>query len=101
MRKDTDKFEEKVVPAGKKWWRYRWEYSMVEAVLMSLLCLLAFLWEGAHWWVKRWVIRASERSPLFIKAYHASSLYGSWSRFMFGEMFVMLLVVLSIWILNR
>jgi len=101
MRRDTDAFEEKVVPAGAKWWRYRWEYSFVEALLMGLLCLLAFLWENLHWWLKNWVIRKSELSPMFIKDYHASSLYASLSRFMFGEMFVMLLVVLSIWILNR
>lgn len=44
MKQAVDKFEEDVHPHGNKWWRYRYEYTMVESiVLASTIIVLYFV----------------------------------------------------------
>merc|ERR1719375_160690 len=100
MRRDSASIDTKVVPRGDKWWRYRWEYSFVESILLMIIIVLVIIWEGIHKLLRRMVKRRSMLSPFYITEDEAT-LYTTWWHYMMGEMFVLLLVVMSMAILAR
>jgi len=43
MTNAVDKFEKEVHPHGFKWWRYRYEYTIVESVVLAFSVMLMYL----------------------------------------------------------
>lgn len=101
LKQDTAKIDTDIVPHGDKWWRYRWEYSFVESMLLILFCSIAIFWEGIHRLMRKWIRTLSKTSPFFNAAHHHDTMYSHWWVFMCGEMFVLLLVVFTLWVFNR
>jgi hypothetical protein len=101
LKQDTTKIDTDIVPHGEKWWRYRWEYSFVESLLLILFCTIAIFWEGIHRILRKKIRQLSGTSPFFNAAHHHDTMYSHWWTFMTGEMFVLLLVVFTLWVLNR
>merc|ERR1719265_482169 len=63
IKADVKHMDEDLHPSGHKWWRYRYEYSYVESILMILCVLLALLREGIYTWFRRQVWKCSKMSP--------------------------------------
>lgn len=42
MDKSVEEFETKVHPHGKKWWRYRYEYTLVECLVLAFSVMLLY-----------------------------------------------------------
>jgi len=101
IRQETTGFDTKVVPNKRKWWRYRWEYSFVEAVILMILCMLAILWEAIHWRIRDFIYAKAASTPTFNPDYWDNSLIILWSRFFFGELWVILMVYISLWFMDR
>lgn len=100
MRRDSSRIDQNVVPRGDKWWRYHWEYSFVESILLIILVIIILIWEGVHKLLRRAVKRRSMLSPFYMVE-DETTLYTSWWHYMMGEMFVILLVAMSLAILAR
>lgn len=97
----TDSFGEDVVPHGNKWWRYRWEYSYVEATIICLICLIAAFWQKVHDMVRAHLSRQVTDAPIFFSDHFRHIALATWVRFFWGELVVLLLVVMTLWFLAR
>merc|ERR1719446_672557 len=42
MEGATENFEKSVHPHGDKWWRYRYEYTLVESLVFAFSCILLY-----------------------------------------------------------
>lgn len=91
-------YEADLHPHGHKWWRYRFEYSLVEAQLAILMCILALIWEGLHMILRREVEKRSTLSP-FHDAGYVGTMYLSWFSHFGGESIVLVLVLVSVYLL--
>jgi len=93
------KLDNGVIPHGEKWWRYRYEHSFVEAVLMIFILFLFIFWERFFHFIRD---EAYKRSDLdHFKRMEHSTLYISWLEFFTGELMVCLLVFLTVWLLGK
>lgn len=101
LKQDTMHIDTEIVPHGDKWWRYRWEYSFVESLMLIMICTIAIFWEGIHRILRRRLRMLSMSSPFFNAAHHHDTMYWHWWGFFTGEMFVLMLVVFTLWIFNR
>mmetsp|Transcript_93661 Transcript_93661/g.195318 ORF Transcript_93661/g.195318 Transcript_93661/m.195318 type:complete len:1039 (-) Transcript_93661:19-3135(-) len=90
-----------VVPHGSKWWRYRWEYSYVESTIICLLCLIAACWQKAHDMFHAWIGRHVYETPTYLGDLKPNLVLAAWTRHFWGEMLVLLLTVMTLWILAR
>jgi len=72
LRSATNDFETKIHPHGKKWWRYRWQYTVVEMILLCILWLI--IW-ALHRLFKDLGIMARARVTRLRNRNDASSLY--------------------------
>lgn len=94
-------FGTSVVPHGMKWWRYRWEYSYVESMLICLLCLIAAFWQMAHDWFRARLSKQIHDSPVFLADHMPHIALAKWTRYFWGEMMVLLLTLMTLWIFAR
>lgn len=101
VRRDTAEMDTEVVPGNKKWWRYRWEYCYVEALLLILLATLAMIWEGIYNLLRAKINYLSTKSPFFKAAQHHNTLYFNWFVYMTGEFAVLLCVVFTLWVFDH
>jgi len=101
VRKNTADMDTEVIPGAKKWWRYRWEYCYVEAMLLILLATLAVIWEGIYNLLRARINYLSTTSPFFKAAQHHNTLYFNWFMYMTGEFSVLICVVFTLWVLDH
>lgn len=87
-----------VVPSGNKWWRYRYEHTYVEGVIMIFIAALMIFWE---WFVKR--VRHHVYSLSHQRSHsmqQTGTMYVHWMEYLLGELTACLLVYLTIWLLS-
>jgi len=101
MHEDTSGFGRGVLPLGKKWWRFRWEYSFVEALIICLLCLLAAFWTKVLDFCREALGRKIMETPLYVEEYFPHIALATWLRYMMGVLVVLSLVNMSLWFLIR
>jgi len=88
-----------VHPHGAKWWRYRYEHSFVEAILMLMIVFLIILWERLYHWMRSEAYKRSDFDAYSWMTH--STMHISWLEYFCGEMMVCLLVFLSVWLLGK
>lgn len=98
VRSSAKKFDTSVTPNASKWWRYRYEYSCVEAgILLCIVPLMAFYKYIFSQYRLR--LMGKEGASFFgsilqdIKTMHLA-----WLHFMAAEMLVNFFVVSTIWL---
>jgi hypothetical protein len=92
-------------PHGSKWWRYRYEYSYIEAILMIFISFLMLLWSEIvyHFRVSLNKLAASSKERMVMQredqeeqdAHNAAIL--SWLRMLTEQMCVCVFVFLTVW----
>eukprot|EP00927_Polykrikos_kofoidii_P007612 TRINITY_DN13139_c0_g1_i1.p1 TRINITY_DN13139_c0_g1~~TRINITY_DN13139_c0_g1_i1.p1 ORF type:complete len:848 (-),score=164.11 TRINITY_DN13139_c0_g1_i1:204-2747(-) len=98
VSESTKKLETGVHPHGHKWWRYRYEHSFVEGIVMVLVTVLMMIWERIY---KSSQIQVWTRSRSDADTTNNSTMLLDWFECMSGEMMVCLLVYLTVWILGH
>jgi len=90
MKGSVDKFESGVHPHGKKWWRYRYEYTLVESLVLA--CSVMFLY------VVMWILAGVSFFDKFkfynIGLTHRLYRY-AWGYFLFHSAALMVMVTLA------
>merc|ERR1719487_1697990 len=43
MEKEVDKFDKDVHPHGFKWWRYRYEYTLIESLVLAFSVMVKYI----------------------------------------------------------
>lgn len=88
-----------VVPHGDKWWRYRYEHSFVEAVLVIFILFLVLFWERFFHYLRGEMYKRSDMDAF--QWMEHSTMYLSWLQFFTGELMVCLLVFLTVWLFGK
>lgn len=88
-----------VHPHGAKWWRYRYEHSFVEAILMIMIVFLIILWERLYHWFRSEAYKRSDFDAYSWMTH--STMHISWLEYFAGELMVCLLVFLTVWLLGK
>jgi len=104
MRVDSEGFGMGVLPTGKKWWRYRWEYSFVEAMVVCMCCAIAAFWQMALMACMRHLREKMANAPLQEGASELGTATASLETWMHQTkliLSVLLLTVISMWTLAR
>lgn len=94
-------FGSQVIPKGLKWWRYRWEYSFTEALIICLLCLIAAFWQKMHDSCRGILSRQVHDAPNFTEEYLPHVTLVIWVRVFRAELVVLLFVIMTLWLLAR
>eukprot|EP00927_Polykrikos_kofoidii_P052995 TRINITY_DN4708_c0_g1_i5.p1 TRINITY_DN4708_c0_g1~~TRINITY_DN4708_c0_g1_i5.p1 ORF type:complete len:859 (-),score=193.16 TRINITY_DN4708_c0_g1_i5:148-2724(-) len=98
VSKSTTKLETGVHPHGSKWWRYRYEHSFVEGIVMVIVSVLFMLWERAY---KSYQLYIWSHSRSGLDTMNESTMLLDWFECLTGEMMVCMLVFLTVWILGH
>jgi len=85
----VDALESDVHPHGLKWWRFRYEYSYVESLVMLIVTPVMILWKCVY----DYFAKFEERDVTSARNHRAS-----WLHFAAGDILVALLVVITVWI---
>jgi len=88
-----------VHPHGDKWWRYRYEHSFVEAILMLVIVFFIILWERLYHWMRAEAYKRSEFDAYSWMTH--STMHISWLEYFSGELMVCLLVFLTVWLVGK
>lgn len=99
MLRGTQELNTGVHPHGAKWWRYRYERSYVEALLMVLISILALLWERGYYYVRSKVYMLSNISTSDVLTH--GTMYIEWLEFFSAELMVCLLTFTTCWVLAQ
>jgi hypothetical protein len=98
-KEGADNLDGGVHPHGDKWWRYRYEHSFVEALLMIFILFLMLLWERFYYFLRERMYSMSDLVGL--NWIQHSTLYISWLEFFAGEMMACVLTFLTVWSLGK
>jgi len=95
-------------PHGSRWWRYRYEHSYVESLLMIFISVLMLFWSRLmthlkhH--VKIWSLRTGEEPKSQIEEMDEEmhgTFYSLWMRQFCEQMMVCILVYLTVWVMCK
>lgn len=95
----TEKMETGVHPHGEKWWRYRYEHSYVEALLMILVTILMVIWDRLYHGLRNYLYKKS--SGQSFEEQEVVSLEIQWLKFFAGETCNCLLTFMTVWVLAK
>mmetsp|Transcript_148026 Transcript_148026/g.256953 ORF Transcript_148026/g.256953 Transcript_148026/m.256953 type:complete len:920 (+) Transcript_148026:156-2915(+) len=95
VSKETETLDSGVHPNGNKWWRYRYEHSFVEALMMIFISALMLFYEKLFNWL-RFEVYAKSKMRATI-----GTLYTVWLEFASLQMLACLVVFLTIWLLDH
>jgi len=98
-RQSAQKFDREVTPSGAKWWRFRYEYSYMEAILMLCIIPLMVLYKFLYNTLRdreRGMVHRSTFSRLLRQI---QSMRMAWLQFAVGEMFVCFCVAITVWLM--
>jgi hypothetical protein len=94
-------------PHGAKWWRYRYEHSYIEAILMIFISFLMLLWSEIIYHFRVWLnwlaVPGKKRSTaeeLEEQDAHGAA-YLSWLRMLTEQMCVCVFVFLTVWVIAK
>jgi hypothetical protein len=103
--KGANRLDTGLHPHGSKWWRYRYEYSYIEAILMIFISFLMLIWSEIvyHFRVFLNKLAASSKERMVMQredqeeqdAHNAAIL--SWLRMLTEQMCVCVFVFLTVW----
>jgi hypothetical protein len=106
--KGAKKLDTGLHPHGDKWWRYRYEHSFIEALVMIFVSFLMLLWSEIivnlriHVLAKAQVPGAPPLHPLAtIDDDTHGIVYVTWLRDFSEQMMVCIFVFLTIWIISK
>jgi len=95
VSKETETLDSGVHPNGNKWWRYRYEHSFVEALLMIFISILMLLYVRLFNCLRHEVyVKSNMRAT-------AGTLYTLWLEFASLQMLACLVVFLTIWLMDH
>jgi len=95
----TRELDGNVHPHGDKWWRYRYEHSFVEGVLVCFVTVFIFFWEWVLKKLRMWVLLHSHLQLQQVLAY--GTLYMDWLENALRELVACLLTFLTVWFLGH
>jgi hypothetical protein len=115
VKKDLDAAEKAAThldtglhPHGSKWWRYRYEYSYIESLLMIFISCLMLFWSRImhhlKHYVKVWALPSDEEPKSQIEEMDEDvhgTFYSLWLKLFTEQMMVCILVFLTIWVLAK
>jgi len=95
----TNQLDTGVHPHGAKWWRYRYEHSYVEALLMIFVTFIIMIWERLYTYIREhfWDAAVVERLSLLAHG----TMYIKWLEYFSGQMMVCLLSFITVWVLSK
>jgi len=98
-------------PHGDKWWRYRYERSYIEAMLMCFISFLMVLWSvfwrqakhRIHTWSLPVDATPRQRDSNFEELEEESidCMYSTWLHFLADQMLVCIFVFLTVWLMAK
>lgn len=97
----THTFESDLLPNEIKWWRYRWEYSYVEAEMLVFVCFIAMIWERVFVYLKKALHSVMSKSRSFSKDYHMGVIHSQCAFLAAQEMCILLLVFITLALMKR
>jgi hypothetical protein len=106
--KGADKLDTGLHPHGDKWWRYRYEHSYIEALLMVFISFLMVFWSKlftelnvlVHAWANVNDGSTAAAEEELEQETHGAVLV-SWLRFFAEQMFVCVFVFLTVWLIAK
>jgi hypothetical protein len=105
--KNTAELDTGLHPHGKKWWRYRYEHSYIEAVCMVFIVIFYLLWTIFTQYVKQEVHYRSlggaapkNKAELIAEETHGA-IYVLWLEAVGEQTLVCILVFLTIWVISK
>jgi len=115
MGKDLEEAEKGAVkldtglhPHGDKWWRYRYEHSYIEALVMIFVSFLMLLWSELISKLRIHVLRKAVEKDAPTVSLHQivdddthGTVYVTWLRDFAEQMMVCIFVFLTIWIISK
>lgn len=105
VKKGAQKLDTGVHPHGDKWWRYRYEHSYIEALLMVIITLEMSFFGAVHEYFRHKAYHlAGDTAPSHLERIsHETNgfLYRSWLEQTAMELMVCLNVFLTIWIASK
>lgn len=109
--KGAAKLDTGLHPHGAKWWRYRYEHSHIEALLMIFISFLMLFWSRVcdmvtHrlqlWSLPPGIASASEEDQYEACAAEThGKIYLVWLQYFAEQMMVCILVFLSLWLIAK
>lgn len=85
-----------VIVHGQKWWRFRYEHSFVESVLMIMIIILILIWRSIYLRLKFWIFAKSEAIEP-VKHLGKGTMYVHWLDSFSGQMTVCTFVFITVW----
>lgn len=98
VKQSTHKFNTNVTPNKGKWWRYRYEYSFVESLILLCIVPLMVIYKFIFSRMREYERKAAKTSSFRSISKAAKTMHLDWLEFAAGEMFVCFCVVLTIWV---
>jgi len=98
VKADMKEAERGIYPSGNKWWRYRYEFSYVEALFGVLMSLLAVLGETALHFFRK-MLNAQAKRVRWQDERSVPTMYMTWFRYLGSEGMVLLFMNLMVWVL--
>jgi len=104
VQKGAHKLDTGVHPHGDKWWRYRYEHSYVEALLMLVITFLMSIFGAIHEYMR---MKASNLAGDMVTEEERIAnerlgfLYRTWLKQISIELMVCLNVFLTVWIASK
>jgi len=106
--KGADDLDTGLHPHGAKWWRYRYEHSFIEAVLMIFVSVLMLFWSRMmkmlRHYVKVWGLPRGATMLSHIEEIDQEvhgTFYSVWLTSFAQQMMVCILVYFTVWILAK
>jgi len=104
VEKHTSELDTGLHPHGKKWWRYRYEHSYIEAVIMIFIVILYLIWNVSVRQLKNTIYVWSlppgrcdaSRAEEIAEETHGA-MYMLWLHSLAEQMLVCILVFLTVW----
>lgn len=96
VKQTSRNFDTQVTPNEAKWWRFRYEYSYVEALVMLFILPVVMCLSALYGRIRKAEQELARFDSLLDET---ATMHISWLNYAAGEMFVGLLVILLIWLL--
>jgi hypothetical protein len=95
-------------PHGDKWWRFRYEHSYIEAMVMIFVSFLMLLWSELIEWLRNYVMTKAQAKNTtsvseleLVDSHSHGAVYVTWLRDFAEQMMVCIFVFLTIFIISK
>lgn len=97
-KKDMQQAEAGIYPSGDRWWRFRYEFSYVEAMFAVLMSLMGLIGESLLK-LGRTLLKSQSEQVRWQDEREVPTMYLSWFRHLGSEGLVLLWMNLAVWVL--